>query len=134
MGTEEKSREDKLAEFQRMKDKRIADEARRLREEVEDVEMRFDTELGPRGKEWDIVETQDGPIVVVLGAQLMFKKFSDSKKTQIDVENFVRPLVKYPDAAKYMALVDKRPAYAVRCANALCTLYGVKSEEDDGKF
>lgn len=132
--SEEKTREQRLAEFNAAKSARDTAEAKRLREEVEDVEMKFDAEMGPRGREWDLIETQDGPIVVVLGSQVTFKKFSESKKTQIDVENFVRPLVKYPDAAKYMAIVEKRPAYAVRAANALCTLYGVKSEDEDGKF
>lgn len=132
--SQEKTREERLAEFQATKAAREASEEKRLREELEDVEMKFDADRGPRGREWDLVMTQDGPIVVDIGTELEFKKFSESKKTQIDVENFVRPRVRYPDAAKYMALASKRPAYAVRVANALCTLYGVKSQEQDGKF
>lgn len=134
MSGEEKTREQRLAEHQAKQAAR-AEEKRKRQELVEDLEMRFDEELGgARGREFEIVETEDGPIVVVLGPEVLFKKFSDSKKTQVDVENFVRPLVKYPDGATYAGMVAKRSAYAIRCANALCTLYGVKSEDESGKY
>lgn len=134
MSDEPKTRDQKIAEFQAAKAEREAADAKRLREEVEDLEMRFDAELGPRGQDWEIVETPDGAIVVAIGTVVAWKKFSESKMTMLDVENFVRPLVKYPEAARYMALVDKRPAYAVRCANALATLYGAKGDQTTGKF
>lgn len=131
--SEEKTREQRIAEFEARKKQRLEDE-RKMRELVEDLEMKYDEELGPRGKEWEMIETEDGPIVVILGTLSAFKKFSESKKTQIDVENFVRPLVKYPDGKAYAELVDKRPVYAVRLANALGTLYGMKDEARGGKY
>ena len=133
MSTEEKTREQRVAEFEARKKARAEDE-KASAQIVEDLEMKYDEELGARGKEFEIVETQDGPIVVALGAQVTFKKFNDSKKSQGDCENFVRACAKYPDGAKLLALFDKRPVYAVRCANALSTLYGMKSEAENGKY
>lgn len=131
--SDEKTNEQRRAEFEARK-KALADEEKAFSDLVEDLEMKFDEEFGPRGKEFEIVETKEGPIVVVLGAQVTFKKFSDSKKSQGDCETFVRACAKYPDAGKLMALFDKRPVYAVRCANALSTLYGMKSEAENGKY
>lgn len=133
--SDEKSRDQRLAEHE-AKQKARADEEKKRRELVEDLEMRFDAELdGPRGKAFEIIETADGPIVVApLEQMVTFKKFSESKKTSADIENFVRPHVKHPAAIDYMRMIDSRPVYAVRCANALFTLYGGKSDEEAGKF
>jgi hypothetical protein len=133
MSDQAKTREQRVAEFEARKKAR-AEEEKAASTLIEDLEMKFDEELGARGKEFEIVETQDGPIVLALGTQVAFKKFNDSKKSQGDCENFVRPCVKFPDAGKVMAMFDKRPVYAVRCANALATLYGMKTEDENGKY
>src|SRR5690348_7320700 len=118
--SDDKTREQKRAEFEQ-KQKDRADAEQKRRDLVEDLDMRFDDELGgARGKAFEIVETPDGPIVVApLGQMVTFKKFSDSKKLTADIENFVLPHVKHPDAKTYLDMIGKRPVYAVRCANAL---------------
>lgn len=133
MSNETKTLEQRKAEFEARKVQREKD-AEAVREKIELVALDFDERLGPRGADWEMIETTEGPIVVVVGSQSAFKKFQESKKGPTDVENFVRPLVKYPEAKDYAAMVDKRPVYAIRCANALGTLYGMKGESESGKF
>lgn len=139
MSTEEKPLEERMAELRAKKDAIDAarEVARKVRavEEME-LEVRFDGELGSRGTMFELVDSGDldeGFIVVKLGPEVLWKRFTSSKTTNEDVHELVRPCVVHPSPAKYDEIVARRPALGVRAANALATLFGVKSETNAGK-
>lgn len=126
-------------ELRKRKEERekLREKARKAREaEVLQLEDRFETDLGPRGSAFEIVdsgELGEGCIVVKLGEEVLWKRFSASKMNPEDVEQFVKPLVVHPSREKYDEIVGRRGALAIRCAHALATLYGVKLEANAGK-
>lgn len=128
---------DRLVAAREAKAKREADakavaETRELT--VLDLEARLEKELGPRGEQFEIVDTVEGPIAVKLGEAILYTRFSGSKVTESDVHDFVFPCLVHPDPAKYLELVGRRPHLAVRCASALAALFGAKSDADTSKF
>jgi hypothetical protein len=130
---------DRLAELRAKKEAiDAAREIERKAREVEELELevRFDGELGPRGSQFEIINTGEigeGCIVVKLGEEVLFKRFQNSKLTAEDAAAFVRPCVVYPSQSKYDEITARRGFIATRCANALATLYGVKLEANAGK-
>jgi hypothetical protein len=112
-----------------------AREAAAARElEVLELETRLEKELGPRGAYFEIVETLEGPIAVKLGEAVLHTRFQASKIQDADVHEYVFPSVVHPTKEKYLEIVGRRPGVALRCANALATLYGAKANADAGKF
>lgn len=109
--------------------------------ELQELELvvRFEQEIGARGREFELVSTPDGPIVVKRGEFVLYKKFQASMKgssepTPEAVFAYVSPSIVYPDKETFNRLVDAKPYYAVRCASAQASLHGAKSEADRGKF
>lgn len=136
----EPSSSDRLEELMKQKAERektrAAAKAARAVEELE-LEARFDSELGPRGSQFEIVDSGDlgeGFLVVKLGEEVLWKRFIASKMTSDDANNLVRPCVAYPAKEKYDEITARRSALVTRCANALATLYGVQTEVSAGKL
>jgi len=102
--------------------------------EVLELEDKLVKELGPRGVEFEIVETVEGPIAVKRGEAVLHQRFQTSKVDEAAIDEYVRPCVVSPAKEKYLEIVNRRPGIAVRCASALASLYGVKSERDTGKY
>ncbi|MBX3218919.1 MAG: hypothetical protein KF795_00285 [Labilithrix sp.] len=112
-----------------------AREAAAARElEVLELDGRLEQELGPRGAYFEIVETLEGPIAVKLGEAVLHTRFQASKIQDADVHEYVFPNVVHPSKEKYLEIVGRRPGVALRCANALATLYGAKANGEAGKF
>jgi hypothetical protein len=112
------------------------------REEAQlELEVKLESDLGPRGREWEMVEDDghgEGPIAVQIGASVLQKKFeaelsADKLKTSEDFEGYVLPCVVFPDKEKVQAIFEKRPFLITRCATALATLYGVARGDARGK-
>ncbi len=122
----------RAAKDAREKSKAEAAQAREL--ESLELEEKYDKELGPRGAFFEIVDTIEGPIVLKLGEAVLHTRFSESKVTAADIHEYVYPCVVHPTKEKYLEIVGRRPALALRCANALATLYGAKANADAGKF
>lgn len=99
-----------------------------------ELEERLTDELGPRGEEFEIVETPDGLVAIKLGDSLLHKRFSNSKCTDEDVFAYVDPCVVHPSTEAFRAMAGKRPAIVVRCASALASLFGAKDAADAKKF
>jgi len=134
---EEKTHEQKLQELRDAKrrieqSRAAAAKAREL--EVLELEVRFEAEIGPRGSQFEIVETIDGPIVVRLGEGVLYTRFTASKVTDVDVHEFVDPCVVHPAKEKYREIAMQRPDVPARVAHALATLYGARHKDDAGKF
>lgn len=135
---------EKLAKLREAKAK--VDEQRRAEQEAREtalleLELRLEGELGPRGKEWEIVEDDghgEGPIAVQLGASVLQKRFESELaggklKTSEDFASFVLPCIVFPDKEAVDKIFDKRPFLITRCANALAQLYGVARSDFEGK-
>jgi hypothetical protein len=128
---------EKLAAARASKDAREkmkAEETASRELEVLELEERFEKELGPRGSFFEVVETVDGPIVLKLGEAVLHTRFAESKVTPNDIHDYVFPCVAYPTKEKFLEIVGRRPGLALRCANALATLYGAKANAEAGKF
>lgn len=128
-----KAKEDKEAA------RAAAAEAREL-EELE-LEAKLEGELGgSRGSAFEIVRTLDGLVAVKLGPAILHTKFqaaASNDKVGLNertLHDYVFPNVAHPSQDAYLAMVAKRPGTAVRCADALATLYGAKASNDDAKY
>ncbi len=112
---------------------REAADAREL--EVLELEAKLEGELGPRGAFFEIVETLEGPVAVKLGEAVLHTRFQGAKDiTDTVLHDYVFPNVVSPAKEKYLEIVGRRPAIALRCASALATLYGLKANDTAGKF
>ncbi len=112
---------------------REAADAREL--EVLELEAKLEGELGPRGAFFEIVETLEGPVAVKLGEAVLHTRFQGAKDiTDTVLHDYVFPNVVAPAKEKYLEIVGRRPAIALRCASALATLYGLKANDTAGKF
>lgn len=128
--------EELLAQKAEREKARAAAKAARAVEELE-LETRFDGELGPRGSQFEIIDSGDlgeGFLVVKLGEEVLWKRFTASKMTSEDANQLVRPCIVYPAKEKYDEITARRGALVNRCANALATLYGVQTEVSAGKL
>lgn len=131
------SLEDKRKRLQEAKEKLEklrAEDAKKRAVEVLELELKFEGEIGPRGSQFEIVETVDGPIVVRLGEGILYERFTASKVTPADVHDFVYPCVIHPAKEKYLEIVARRPDIASRVAHALMNLFGSRHKDDSGKF
>lgn len=132
-----KTPEDERAELLLAKEKLEkvrAEKARKMKDEVLKLELRFEGEIGARGDQFEIVETVEGPIAVRLGEGILHQRFTKSEVTEVDVNDFVYPCVIYPAKEKYSEIALRRPDIANRCAHALMGLYGSRHKTDAGKF
>jgi len=139
MATPEETAE-KLARYRAEKAKREA----RAAEEADAAELarfelveRLEKELGGlEGRAFAVVDVTDlgeGLIALKLGDAVLYKAFSESKVTVMDVAAFVSPCVVHPSLDEYKGIAMRRPAIAIRCATALSALYGVKLGDDQKK-
>jgi hypothetical protein len=99
-----------------------------------ELEERLEKEHGARGAFFEMFDTVEGPVAVKLGEAVLHTRFQASKMEPSDLHDYVHPCVVHPSKEKYVEIVDRRPAIAQRAALALATLYGVKANEDAGKF
>ena len=114
---------------------------RKLKREVELMKLkkRFRAELGVQGVDWDVIDGHATFVVVKLGEAVLHKTFTEAvakkgKPDGTDLDAFVPPNVVHPSREAYLELVGRKPAVAVRCANALIGLYGAADEVYAGKF
>lgn len=131
---------ERLAELQA---KKAAREAKRLVDgdaqelALLEAEQKYVDQNLERGRDFEIIDCQEHgePVIVIKrGAAVVYTKFAASKMGPTDLDAFVTPNLLEPDVATYRAIVERRPQIAVRCGNAVATLYGVKKEADSGKF
>jgi len=136
---------DRIAELREAKAKRDAarEEKEEKANELEylELEAKFDAELGPRGRAFEIINATslgEGFIVLKLGSGILWRNFEKALQKKdgpsvVDVESLIIPNLVHPSPEKYRQIVMDRPFVADRCASALGDLYGVKAEHDKGK-
>lgn len=106
--------------------------------ELERLELveKFEQELGRDGRDFAVVDVSDlgeGHVVVKLGEPVLYKAFTNSKMTEMDIDAFVFPCVVHPTKDVYRKLAVRRPGAVQRCLLALSKLYGLKVGDDQKK-
>lgn len=133
---------DRRAELLAKKAEREA--ARALEREAHELELleledRLESELGPIGRAFDLVDLSDlgeGMIAVsckVPGIQARHKAFASSKITDVDVDAFITPCIVHPSIEEFRAILARRPIAGGRVATTLLNLLGSKKTEDAKK-
>ena len=134
-----------MADINRLEELRAAKAARDSQKKAEadarelaclELEEKFTKELGPRGTQFEIIDTPEGPIVVRLGEAVLFKRMRDKpgEANSEDLQNFVSPCVVHPDKAAFSAMIEKRFGVLMRCSAALITLYSGAAAARAGEF
>ena len=97
-------------ELEAASDKRKKDRAERAKAERPEalrLEDKYETELGERGVEFQIVDcthVHGGFVVVKLGSDVVgWKKFQASDMTEEDANAFVRPAVVHPPKLSFLS-------------------------------
>lgn len=127
--------EDVQAKLEDLRAKRAKRESEREAEaqarELQELELedKYSTDLGPRGKAFEMVVTEHGIVVVKLGDAATYKRYMASDKDAAEsIHQFVAPNVVFPSREEYGRLTVERPFVGVKCAGALLSLYGVKED------
>lgn len=107
--------------------------------ELLELEEKYESELGPVGRKFlilDLTELGEGFVVLKQGETVVYKRYSEAKnKTDKEVEEYVLPCLVHPTTEKFLEIVNTRyPEVLYRCAHAVNRLFGKKSEDDMGKF
>jgi len=98
-----------------------------------EVEERYSETLGPRGRDWDLVSTIEGVVVLKVGPAVLFKRLRDGKASLDDLQAFVAGCLISPDAATFASWVERRAGILVRCSDALVQLYLGAEDAERGK-
>lgn len=143
MTNEEKLAEVRARRAELEKQRAERDAARALEEQLEaetralaDAEAiaKAEDEHGPVGKRIALVRTDLGVIILKRPNPVLFRRFQDQGKTTHEaLDKLVRPSVVYPDGSSFDRILDELPATMTLCANAVCVLAGVRTEEASGK-
>jgi hypothetical protein len=116
----------KLIALRAAKAQRAA-EAAELLEKLEIQTLELEAELaekhGTRGVTWDIVETSEGPIGLVMGDAVLFKKLQESEVTHDDAFAFVVAQVVAPEATIVKELLVRRRGIVDHCLIVLTNLH-----------
>lgn len=95
---------------------------------------KIDDEHGPEGREFKVLRTDLGAVVVKRAPGPAFKKFQDlkarpnHKETEL-CEQLARPCVIHPSKERFDEMLREQPYIATRCADAIAVLAGVRAEE-----
>jgi hypothetical protein len=116
----------KLAELRAAKAKRDA-EAGDVLEALEiktlELEAKMAADHGIRGVKWDIVETSDGPVGLLMGESVLWKQLQESKVEHDDAFAFVVAQVCYPPVEVAKELLVRRRGLVDMCLLALTALH-----------
>jgi hypothetical protein len=118
------------------RDAKASEEADARELAILELEEKYTSELGKRGRYFEIVETPEGPIVVKLGEGVLFKRLRDKKgePTSDDIQQFVAPCVVHPDKTTFSKMVEGRFGILTRCSDALLCLYRGEDTHRSGEF
>jgi hypothetical protein len=95
---------------------------------------RLELEHGPAGKAIDIVRTDVGAVIVRRPHMAVFRRFQDDSKDTAALEKLVRPCVLHPSKAEFDRMCEELPFTLQRCADAVCTLAGIRKEDIKAKL
>lgn len=139
MSEKEETKSEKLARLRRERQERESarDDARIDRElEKEELIAKFERELGPRGSEFQILDTRlpGDPLVVIKRPQkVQWTKWEQSKQTPVDKYDLVAPSVVHPSVEAFGDLLQKRAGIETTITNLMAPMMGLFEAEEAGK-
>jgi hypothetical protein len=124
-----------------------ADRDRAELQELEDLEAEallrqvaaeLEQKQGPRGKLWEIVDTQGGPVAFKCGEAVCYSKFLDATNGDgglqlADMQDFILPNLIYPARDKYVSICLVHAAIPVLIWPLLAKLYRGVRDRATGK-
>jgi hypothetical protein len=132
-----RARKDAAAQSRELLHAREAAEREEREADATAAMAELEAKYGPEGRDLAKFTSPHGMIVVRRlpshGGRAKWTKFVRTKRTDVDQENFVRPHVVFPSLDEYDRILEEQAAAVQMLANALCKLYGVREEEDEGK-
>ena len=103
-----------------------------------ELEEKFCHDLGPRGQAWDMANEDntcgEGPIAIKLGDPVAHKTWQAAPSVFEDKLAYVAPWVVYPDKAKALEILHRRPELLTRCTVVMNKLFGFSLAAQQGKF
>jgi hypothetical protein len=112
-----------------------AAEAKARELEALELEERFESELGPRGVAFELVETEVGNFVVARPDYLVAKSFLDKdERSSEDTSAFVAPCIRFPAQADYRVVTQSHGGIVHRCCLAALAMYEAKRATVSGKY
>lgn len=119
-------------------DKKTEEDNKKHKLEIGKLRLKYSSELGKEGKDFAIVDTVEGIVVVTRVPAIVSKRFRDSISG--DKENspqksyeYTAPGVVHPDKETYKRWCDVADFIPVIVANALSTLHGIMDGEKRSK-
>lgn len=137
----EKTVEDELAELEselkKLDDARTA-KIKALELEIAKLRLRFAKELGEEGRDFAVVPTGEGVVVVKRVSAIVSKRWrdaimSDKPLTTQNAFEYVAPGVIVPDAETFKAWHQENDVVSTTVANELTRLYAAAEELRKGK-
>lgn len=93
-----------------------------------------ETEHGEVDKKIRIVRTPAGTVIVKRPNNVLFRKFADQGKSDVDdLERLARPCIVYPTIDQFDRMLTDQPAILIDVANAVTYLAGVRTKEHAAK-
>lgn len=136
---ENESKAEKLA---RLRKERQELEAKRAEKELdrelekEELLAKFEGLLGPRGSEFQLLDTRlpgDPYVVVKRPAMVQWTKWEQSKQTPTDRYDLVAPSIVHPSIDEFNELRTKRVGIETTLSNLMAPMMGIFQAEDAGK-
>lgn len=122
--------------------KRKAEREEKLRQEAEareleelELEDKLSSEIGVRGKDFEIINTDIGLFAVKKPDFVVAKRFNAAEtKGEEEIIQFVRPCLLFPDATRALAQFQAHAGAASRCCLALIAMHEAAGVARAGKF
>ncbi len=87
-----------------------------------------------RGRDFEIVEDWDVPIVVKRAAGVVYTKWKAEPSSVQSDNEFLEASIVHPTVAEFHAMAKDFPILRIRTMSAAIALYGAKIRDDAGKF
>lgn len=140
--------EEKIAALQKKEDDRQQKrEDERKAKTLERLELidKFETDLGPRGREFvvvDVTNLGEGFVVLRKPTAASHKRYMNAVEKakdkgkpieEADTNQYVLPCVVHPEKATYSRIANERHDVPVQCAAAMMSMLQAAKEADEGK-
>jgi hypothetical protein len=115
--------------------KRLEAEAAQRAAESAKVIQQFTAKLGPRGIEWDTIETASGIVVLVKPTRTRYNEWmaDGASLDPAKLMTLVSPSVKHPSLVEFDKYLTKEPAKITSAASVVNRLGGANVKDAEGK-
>jgi hypothetical protein len=115
--------------------KRLEAEAAQRAAEAAKVIQQFTAKLGPRGIEWDTIDTASGIVVLVKPTRTRYNEWmaDGASLDPAKLMALVSPSVKHPSLVEFDKYLTKEPAKITSAASVVNRLGGANVKDAEGK-